>query len=282
MIIALFPNTQKSQTKNIALGIKEFLAARHVTVVAEDAEARIIGLPLLSSVAPESIDFLISLGGDGTILRLVHRHPELNAPLLGINLGGLGFMADVPITDIYPSLQDLLEGNYRVQRRMMMEGLTAQGETCFAINEMVVHRAQNPSLVDLGVHVDGQYLNTFSADGIIISTPSGSTAYSLAAGGPILTPDLNAFVVTPISPHTISNRPIVLLPKKEIQIQYLSEYHPVEITFDGISRYALATGEVFHVRPAEKTFPLVSLPRHDYFSTLRSKLGWAGKLKTVT
>jgi len=279
MIIALFPNTQKSQTKNIALGIKEFLSARNVKVVAEDAEARIIGLSLLSSVPPASIDFLVSLGGDGTILRLMHRHPELTAPLLGINLGGLGFMADVPVTDIYPSLQDLLDSNYRVQRRMMMEGVTAQGEVCFAINEMVVHRAQNPSLVDLGVHVDGQYLNTFSADGIIISTPSGSTAYSLAAGGPILTPELNAFVVTPISPHTISNRPIVILPQKEIQIQYLSEYHPVEITFDGISRYALANGEVFHVRPTEKTFSLVSLTRHDYFTTLRSKLGWTGKLR---
>ncbi len=91
---------------------------------------------------------------------------------------------------------------------------------------MVVHRAQNPSIVDLGVHVDGQYLNTFSADGIIISTPSGSTAYSLAAGGPILTPELNAFVVTPISPHTISNRPIVIMPQREIQIQHLSEYSP--------------------------------------------------------
>ncbi len=279
MIIALFPNTQKSQTKNIALGIKEFFSSRHITVVAEDAEAQLLGLPLLSSVAPESIDFLISLGGDGTILRLMHRHPELSAPLLGINLGGLGFMADVPIADIYPSLQDLLDGNYRIQRRIMMEGLTAQGEVCFAINEMVVHRAQNPSLVDLGVHVDGQYLNTFSADGIIISTPSGSTAYSLAAGGPILTPELNAFVVTPISPHTISNRPIVVMPQKEIQIQYLSEYHPVEITFDGISRYALATGEVFHIRPTERKFPLISLSRHDYFSTLRSKLGWTGKLR---
>lgn len=279
MIFALFPNTQKSQTKNIALGIKEFLSANHVTVVADDAEAQLLGLPPLSSVAPTSIDFLISLGGDGTILRLMHRHPELTAPLLGINLGGLGFMADVPVSDIYPSLQDLLDGNYRVQRRMMMEGLTAQGQVCFAINEMVVHRAQNPSIVDLGVHVDGQYLNTFSADGIIISTPSGSTAYSLAAGGPILTPELNAFVVTPISPHTISNRPIVIMPQREIQIQYLSEYHPVEITFDGISRYALATGEVFHIRPTDKKFPLVSLTRHDYFSTLRSKLGWTGKLR---
>ncbi len=104
MIFALFPNTQKSQTKNIALGIKEFLSANHVTVVADDAEAQLLGLPPLSSVAPTSIDFLISLGGDGTILRLMHRHPELTAPPLGINLGGLGFMADVPVSDIYPQL----------------------------------------------------------------------------------------------------------------------------------------------------------------------------------
>ncbi|MDP1834770.1 MAG: NAD(+)/NADH kinase [Chlamydiales bacterium] len=280
MIVALFPNTRKPQTKNIAIGIREYLASRGITVVVEDAEAEELNLQPLSSVDPKEISFLISLGGDGTILRLIHRHSLLEVPIIGINMGSLGFLADVPVSDIYPSLQDLIDGRYRIQKRMIMEGETVKGETCFAINEMVFHRAQNPSLVDLGVHVDGIYLNTFSADGVIVATPSGSTAYSLAAGGPILTPELNSMVITPICPHTVSNRPIVLMPQKEIQIQHLSEHDPVEITFDGISRYSIRTGEVFYIRPSKRFFPLISLDRHDYFSTLRTKLGWTGKLRT--
>lgn len=280
MIIGLFPNTSKVQTKNLAIGIREFLTSRGVKLVAEDSDAQEMGLDPVSSVAPKDIQFLISLGGDGTILRLVHRHTELDTPILGINMGSLGFLADVPITDIYPSLQDLLDGKYRIQNRMVMDGETVKGETCFAINEMTIHRSQNPGLVDLGVHVDGLYLNTFSADGVIISTPSGSTAYSLAAGGPILTPELQAIVITPICPHTLSNRPIVLMPEHEIQIQYLSDHDPVEVMFDGTSRFSIQTGEVFSIRPSKRTFRLVALQRHDYFSTLRTKLGWTGKLRT--
>ena len=134
-------------------------------------------------------------------------------------------------------------------------------------------------LIDLSIHVDGTYLNTFSADGIIVATPSGSTAYSLAAGGPIITPELNAFVITPISPHTISNRPIVLMPKLHIEVQYLSSYIQVEITYDGFSRHTLRTNEIFSIKKATKTFKMVSLNRSDYFSTLRSKLGWSGQVR---
>lgn len=280
MIFALFPNTRKPQAKNIAIGIREYLLSRGIQVVVEDSDSEELNLSPLSSVDPKELKALISLGGDGTILRLIHRHSNLDIPIIGINMGSLGFLADVPISDIYPSLQDLIDGRYRIQERMVMEGETAKGETCFAINEMTLHRAQNPSLVDLGVHVDGIYLNTFSADGLIISTPTGSTAYSLAAGGPILTPELKAMVITPISPHTVSNRPIVLMPHKELQVQYLSEHDPVEIAFDGISSYSIRTGEVFNIRLSQRSFRLISLHRHDYFSTLRTKLGWTGKLRT--
>jgi NAD+ kinase len=280
VIIALFPNTQKRHARNLALGIREFLIARGVTVVVDDAEAASLHASTFSSVPVESIDFAISMGGDGTILRLVHRHQELQAPIIGINLGRLGFMADIPVSDIYPSLQDILDGNYRVESRLMMEGLTAAGEQCLAVNEMVVHRATNPSLVELAIHVDGNYLNTFEADGIIVATPSGSTAYSLAAGGPILSPELDAFVLTPISPHTLSNRPLVFAPHGDIQVQYLSDYDPVEITFDGIRRFKMETGEVFRVRKSSRTFRRVHLPRRDYFSILREKMGWAVRLRS--
>lgn len=279
MIIALFANMQKRESFTLSKQIAQFLRDNHITVVSRDDEAEELGVPPLSSIPAHSLDCLISLGGDGTILRLVHNYSHLDAPILGINLGHLGFMADVPLSDLYPSLEDLIAGQYKVEERVMMEGTTFSGEHCFAVNEMVIHRANNPSLIDLSIHVDGVYLNTFSADGIIVSAPSGSTAYSLAAGGPILTPEIDALVITPISPHTISNRPIVLMPRHKIEVQYLSAYNPVEITYDGFSRYTMSTNEIFSIKKSAKKFRMISLFRRDYFSTLRTKLGWAGQIR---
>lgn len=279
MMIALFANTSKRESKSIAIGICEFLTAQKITVVAEDEEAEEIGAKKMSEIDLSKIDFLISMGGDGTILRLLHKYEDLNAAILGINLGHLGFMADVPISDIYPSLQDLITGAYRIEERLTLRGESLQDHHCFAVNDIVIHRGRNPSLVELAIHIDGLYLNTFEADGIIISTPNGSTAYSLAAGGPILSPNLDALVITPISPHTISNRPIVLTANGEIQIQYLSDYEPLEVRADGFPYHDLRTGEVFRITRSKKVFRLVNLFRRDYFSTLRSKLGWAGKLR---
>lgn len=279
MNIFLYRNTLKRRSKNIAVGIREYLTSHGVTVVGEDEEADVIGTVPISEVDPKSIAFAITLGGDGTILRLVHNHTDFTAPILGINLGSLGFMADIPITDIYPCLQDLINENFTIQERLMMDGRSVNNHTCFAVNDIAFHRASNVSLVDIAIHVDGAYLNTFTADGVILSTACGSTAYSLAAGGPIVTPELEAFIITPISPHTISNRPIVLMPKKEIQIQYISELNPIEVTADGFVTSQLMTGEVFYIQRSKSKFKLVKLPHHDYYATLRSKLGWAGKLR---
>ena len=279
MIIAIFHNTLKKQSFEIAKAITEFLESRSVTVVAEDEKASSLGAKELSSVDLKSVDFTISLGGDGTILRLIHNNPLLQAPILAINLGSLGFMADIPVDEINQSLTNLLEGNFRIQSRIVIEGKTNHHHTNFAVNEIVVHRANNPCLVDLAIYVDNHYLNTFSADGIIISTPSGSTAYSLAAGGPILTPELNALVLTPICPHTISNRPIVLRPENEIRIEYNSDHAPVEITYDGFPCFTMQTGEVLTITHSQRLFRLVSMNDHDYFSTLRNKLGWTGKIR---
>ncbi len=279
MIIALFANMKKRAAFDTGIKVRNFLKQHDVQLVGPDEEAKELELDPLNSVPPENIDFLISLGGDGTILRLLHNYPNLQAPVLGINLGHLGFMADIPLPDLYPSLEDLLNGEFHIQKRIIMEGICPDGKHCFAVNEMVIHRAKNPSLIDLSIHVDGVYLNTFSADGIILSTPSGSTAYSLAAGGPILSPELNAFVITPISPHTISNRPIVLMPKDKIEVQYLSPYDPVEITYDGISRSTMATNEVFTTSRAQRTFKAVKLHRIDSYATLRTKLNWSGQVR---
>ncbi|MCX6991048.1 MAG: NAD(+)/NADH kinase [Chlamydiae bacterium] len=279
MIIALFANRSIEHSHALALSVSDFLKGHGVTVFAEDDLATSLNALPISEVKGKKVDFIISMGGDGTILRLAHKYQHLDAPILGINLGHLGFMADIPLSDIYPSLQDLINGAYKIHERLVIQGESSRKDVCFAVNDIVIHRGRNPSLVEIAIHVDGQYLNTFEADGIIISTPNGSTAYSLAAGGPILSPDLEAIVITPISPHTISNRPIVLMPNQEIQIQYLSEYDPIEICADGLESFELSTGDVFKIVRAPNTFKLVSLFRRNYFSTLRTKLGWAGKLR---
>ena len=149
MIIGLFPNEFKSHSLDIAKDVSKFLKERGTVVVTEDHLAQKIEAEPLSAIDPQKMAFRISLGGDGTILRLVHRLPHLQAPLLGINLGNLGFLADIPLDEIYPSLQELLDGHYTIQARMMMEGVIAGGEKCYAVNEIVVHRSQNPSLIDL-------------------------------------------------------------------------------------------------------------------------------------
>jgi NAD+ kinase len=279
MIIAIFPHSHKRESKNLAIGIQEYLSARGATVVAPDDVAVSLGVPPLSSIPHDQIEFFISMGGDGTILGLVHKFAHIDPAIIGINLGHLGFMADIPVAEIYPSLHDIILGHFTITQRITINGIFPSGEEQFAVNDFVVHRGKNANLVEIAIHVGGNYLNTFVADGVIISTPNGSTAYSLAAGGPIMTPDLNAVVITPISPHTISNRPIVLHADSEIQIQYLSHDNPLEVAADGITCEELQTGDVLKICRGEKIFRLVNLTRHDYFTTLRSKLGWAGKLR---
>lgn len=277
MRIALFANLARSQALPLAIGIREYLESKKVEVYAEKEVAKAIHALELKETT--KINFRITLGGDGTIIRMLHRHPQIDAPVLGINHGGLGFMADTPVKDIYTSLDALLAGSYILQDRLMIEGAMYGENKGFALNEIVIHRGENLSLIEMLINVDGVYLNTFSADGIIISTPNGSTAYSLASGGPILTPNLDAIVITPICPHTISNRPIVLLPKKEIQVQYISEYKPAQVIYDGFSHHAISTGDMLTIKRSKRTFQLVLLKDHDYFSILRTKLGWSGKLK---
>jgi NAD+ kinase len=279
MIVALFPHKHKKESKHLATGIAEYLTARGATVVTEPEIADDLKALSLSQVDPKKIDFLLSMGGDGTILRLVHKYRDIDAAVVGINLGHLGFMADIPVSEIYPSLQDLILGKFKIEERMTLQALLPTGEKNFAVNDIVIHRGQNSCLVEMAILVGGRYLNTFVADGLILASPNGSTAYSLAAGGPILSPNLNAVVITPICPHTISNRPIVISAEEEIEIQYLSNYAPVEVNVDGMSQYTLHTGDVLKVSQSEKIFRLVTLNRHDYFSTLRTKLGWSGKLR---
>lgn len=278
MLIAIFPNKEKKESINLAKDISVFLKNKNISVAVDDEYSKTVDIPPISSIDKKNINFLISLGGDGTILNLHHKYLDLNAAIIGINIGQIGFMADIPLSDIYPSLQDILDGNYLIEKRMMIEAIY-NSKIFYAANEILLHRSPNHKLIEISLKIDKKYLSTFSADGIIIATPNGSTAYSLSAGGPILTPTLDAFCLNAICPHTISVRPIVISSSHEIEMKYLSDLkHPIKLLADGINGISIKKDDVIKIKKSEKTFNLVKLKRHDYFSTLNSKLKWSGTL----
>lgn len=279
MIVALFPNPTIADSRNTAKKVMEHLEKKGIEVVVRGAAAEALEATAVEKISPERVDLCVTFGGDGTILRMVHEYPDLKAPILAINMGTIGFMADTQVKEVFEAVDAVVGGSFSVQERIMMEAEVAQGSKSFAVNEVVIHRSQVPSLIELAVSVGGRHVNTFAADGLILSTPTGSTAYSLASGGPILTPDLDAFVITPICPHTISNRPIVISPNQDIVVQYLSRHDPIEVTCDGIHEVALSTGQSLTVRKAQRRFRLVTLSHNDYYKTLRTKLAWSGRLK---
>lgn len=278
-MIALFPNEKKDRSFEMALQIRTFFEQRGIQTAAEDEKAALFGAVPLSIVDKKDILFLISMGGDGTLLRISHQFSHWQIPILGINLGHLGFMADIPSSDIFSSLEDLLRRAYTIEERLALEASSSSsGELLRAVNDIVFHRAKNQSLIELSIHADNILINTFVADGIIIATPTGSTAYSLAAGGPILAPTLDAVVITPICAHTISNRPIVITAHRTIRVEYHSPYDPIDVRADGLKSLSLAQGEAVSIRRSQHPFRIVHLHRHEYFATLRQKLNWSGKL----
>jgi NAD+ kinase len=278
MIIALFPNQKVKQSLELAKNIKDYLSKKNIIVVADDDIAETLEITPLSSIDLKDIDFLISMGGDGTILRLIHKYQHIKAPILGINMGNLGFMADIPLSDVYPSLDDLISGGYEIENRVMLQADTKENSYISA-NDVVIHRGTNHTLIQLSIYVDDYYLNTFVGDGIIIATPNGSTAYSLAAGGPILSPTMESFVITPICPHTISIRPFVLPSHHKIKIKYQSNFdNPSAVHIDGTEHSTINCNESISIKKSSHTFKLVKLLRHEYFSILRTKLGWSGRL----
>ncbi|NGX30718.1 MAG: NAD kinase [Chlamydiae bacterium] len=269
--IFIFSNFTKPQTAKVTSQVIQFLNEHQMYVFVEDKYAD-TKTKKLSTIPPEDIDYCISIGGDGTILEFLHTFSKIKAPLLGINLGKLGFLADVRLDELIPSLKAFVNQEFNIEERLMLEY-----NNLFALNDIVIHRASNPALIELNIHVDGNYFNTFRADGIIIATPTGSTAYSLSAGGPIITPSIKALCLTTICPHAISNRPIVFLPEKELVVEYISPYKPVEVTIDGITQFHLKTKESLTIHIAKRTFKLLNLQKIDTFATLRNKLNWSGK-----
>jgi NAD+ kinase len=230
---------------------------------------------------PSRCDLIIVLGGDGTLLAAARHAHSKNVPLLAVNLGNLGFLTAVTTAELYPALEQILKGQHQIDCRKMLtiEVDKAGGETLIyhALNDAVLNKGAISRILDFETYVDGRFLNLFRADGLIISTPTGSTAYCLAAGGPIVYADVEAFVITPICSHTLTNRPLVVSDRSKIEVVLKTEAESVFLTVDGQVGLALHSEDRITCQLSPSRINLIrpALPGHkDFFEVLRSKLKW--------
>jgi NAD+ kinase len=231
---------------------------------------------------PRDVDLVIVLGGDGTLLAMAARIAQArrDIPILGVNFGSLGFLTEIRIDELLPSLERVLDGSATFDERAMLEADAyrkgQQVDSRVVLNDVVFTKAALSRMIELSVSVDGGFVTRVKADGLIIASATGSTAYNLAAGGPIVHPLVNALVLTPIAPHTLTNRPVVIPGRADIEVQAHSSGSPDEIfvTYDGQSGYPLHEGDVVKVRMSTQTLRLVKAPARSYFELLREKLKW--------
>ncbi len=223
-------------------------------------------------------DLALVFGGDGAILRAARQMGYSQVPVLGINLGRLGFLADIHPTDFLTCMEQVLQGNYQVARHLMFECIiespNADPVTVLGLNEVVVQALPPLRMLELELEVDGEVMSRFNGDGLIVSSPIGSTAHNLSAGGPILGQELAAFVITPICPHTLTYRPIVESAEKTYTIRLARAASMAEVVIDGQSAAQVSTRDRMIVRKAAACFQLVKVPGHSYYQTLRAKLRW--------
>ena len=273
-----------TEAREVILRLLEWLAGRGLTPVLEKETAALVPAASVASVGkpelPAQVDLVVVLGGDGTLLSMARAVGDLGVPLLGVNLGGLGFLTATTLEEMLPALEALLAGRMAADERMMLTTrLVRNGQRLCeyaALNDVVITKAAMSRIIDLAVSVEGQHATEHRADGLIISTPTGSTAYSLSAGGPILFPTMDAIVLTPICSHTLTNRPIVLPGMHRVEVTLLADQE-VMVTVDGQVGVNLKQGDTVEVVKAAARIRLVRFPQTDFFSVLRTKLKWGAR-----
>ena len=234
-----------------------------------------------TAIAASDVDAMLTLGGDGTLLRAARLVARRAVPILGINLGRLGFLTCCPASDLESALRRLASGDFVVERRMTLEArvLDASGAEKArwrALNDVVLHKGGFARVVSVRVQVDGETVGHFSADGVVLATPTGSTAYNLSAGGPVVVPTLETILLTPVSAHTLALRPLVLPPTSEVSLQANDGPSELLVTIDGQGGAMFGSGETLLVRRSEDPVSIVRFPEHSFFSTMREKLHWGG------
>lgn len=272
-------------TKHL-VDIGQWLAARGIEPVFETATAALMPPETARRTADKQalvtqVDMVVVLGGDGTLLSIADCIGAAGSgiPMLGVNFGSLGFLTEVTLPELYPSLEAALSGRARIEERMMLRSTTLRrGRGCedhIALNDVVVTKAARSRMIDLSVFVADEFVTRVKADGLIVATPTGSTAYNMAAGGPIVHPTLDALLLTPIAPHTLTNRPIVIPASDAVRVQPLIEDRDeVYVTFDGQAGFMVQSGDEIRICRADRTLRLIKPSTRSYFEVLRTKLKW--------
>ena len=278
--IAIFAKVHDPRCLGVAGELVKWLEHRELVPLVESHLARHLGRGpgLDREDIPDMADLIVVLGGDGTLISVARLIGDRGLPILGINLGSLGFLTEVTVEELYDVLENCLKGNYDISGRMMLTTRIIRDGAVFgeyrALNDVVINKGAVARIIDIETMVDDSYLTTFKADGLIISSPTGSTGYSLSAHGPIVHPELNCLVITPICPHTLTNRPIVISGDARITVTLKAQNEDVLLTLDGQVGVELRYGDVIHVAQAENRSCLVQSRNRDFFEVLRTKLKW--------
>lgn len=236
-------------------------------------------LPKLKDLRQTDADLIIACGGDGTLLQTAHRSRGSGVPILGINIGYLGFITSVPGQKVKSAMRRILQADYIISRRTALDieaetdGTTAYG---WALNDVVIARGANPHLIALNARIGERRLTKYRCDGLVVSTPTGSTAYSLSAGGPIVSPECNVLTVTPICPHSLTNRPVVINATETIELRMARGSGDGTVQADGMDISRVASNSIVRVRTSADTVPIAFLPEVNYYDILGQKLGWTG------
>lgn len=279
--IAVFAKVHDPRCQGVASELVTWLEQRSCIPLVDAHLARHVGYAngLTDEQIRDQAELVVVLGGDGTLISVARLFSCSQVPIVGVNLGSLGFLTEITVEQLYPVLEQCLAGSHRITERMMLDVTVTRGEReisrCQVLNDAVINKGALARIIELEAKVNGNFLTTFKADGLIISTPTGSTGYSLSAGGPIVQPLMKCVLITPICPHTLTNRPIVISYQSVVRITVKSSFDEmVYLTLDGQVGVELQEGDCIEVSRAATTTALVMSPEKDYFAILRAKLKW--------
>ena len=281
--VGLIANPEKPASADVLRKAVALITRSGREVLTEAPTAALARLKLPVCADPAALarasDLVLVFGGDGTMLRVARELAGTKPPILGINVGGLGFLTAVSSDQLAPALRQIWAGEFTLETRPLIEArghTRAQQISQVAFNDFVITRGPYSRLIQLEVSVDDAVLTQYRSDGLIVSSPTGSTAYSLAAGGAIVTPDADVFTITPICPHTLTNRSVIVSLSSTIRVKVLSEKLETMLTADGQVQFTLTTGDVIEIRRSRRQVHLVRLNGMSFFQTLRHKLHWSG------
>jgi NAD+ kinase len=281
--IGIITKPGEPRATDLALRIADWAAKRGITLLVSDRNANCLpGTPRATDdEIAENCDLLVVLGGDGTMISTVSLVTGRGIPVLGINLGTLGYLTEIAVADAIPALESVARGDFKVVERMILAWQALRDGNRLgsgaALNDVVVNKSALARIIEIECSVGSEYVTTYRADGLIVATPTGSTAYNLSAGGPIIAPGAAVIAICPICPHTLTNRPLVLPYDVEIKLQLNTGGEEVMLTSDGQTGLPLMAGDRVEIIRSSQTFNTVSARDRDYFEILRSKLKWSGR-----